>query len=176
MSHLLDELFTDDDLDEQVKKDKQCRFTAMDLLARRDHSESELRQKLSQRGFSASKIEEVLTALINENYLDDQRFAIGYTNYRMRKGYGPSYIQGSLRDRGVASEKIEIAIASIEDETWLDQIYQVYQQKFRQSATSLNEKAKRVRFLAQRGFTLDSIYKVVNAKSDRNEHAIDGDE
>jgi SOS response regulatory protein OraA/RecX len=40
---------------------------------------------------------------------------------------------------------------------------QQYQKKYRNTAIDdYNEKAKRIRFLQYRGFTLDAIYQVVN--------------
>jgi regulatory protein len=50
--------------------------TAVRLLARRDHSEYELRIKLKQRGFSMTEIDMALERIKIEGYLDDERLKI----------------------------------------------------------------------------------------------------
>ena len=65
------------------------RAKALDLLARREHSRLELRQKLVQRGFPSDRIEPVLDQLVEERLLDENRYAELYACARADKGYGP---------------------------------------------------------------------------------------
>jgi regulatory protein len=50
------------------------RKKAMDLLARREHSEQELRQKLKSRGYEFETIDEVVQGLKSDCLLSDERF------------------------------------------------------------------------------------------------------
>ena len=51
------------------------RAKAMELLARREHSRLELRQKLMQRGFPTERIESVLDQLVADRLLHEGRYA-----------------------------------------------------------------------------------------------------
>ncbi|MGX8940432.1 regulatory protein RecX [Symbiopectobacterium sp. Eva_TO] len=64
---------------------------AMRLLAVRDHSEGELRRKLTARvdpAFDAADIDAALEYCHEHGWLDDARFAQRYIHGRSRKGYG----------------------------------------------------------------------------------------
>jgi regulatory protein len=74
----------------------------MNYLARREHSQEELRLKLSQRGFSERLINEVIGELRDENLQSDARFAEVFTRSRVAKGYGVYRIRQELRQRGIA--------------------------------------------------------------------------
>ena len=51
-----------------------AKAVAVRLLARREHAEAELRQKLSQREFAAEEIEQALDELKQGGWLSDARF------------------------------------------------------------------------------------------------------
>ncbi len=53
---------------------KTARHTALDLLARREHSLAELREKLTAREFDPAEIEDALAALVREGLADNDRF------------------------------------------------------------------------------------------------------
>ncbi len=69
------------------------RKKAMDLLARRDHSEQELRRKLKSREYDADTIDEVLQELISDRLQSDERFTEAYVNHRFNAGVGPLKIR-----------------------------------------------------------------------------------
>lgn len=76
--------------------------TAVRLLARRDHSEYELRVKLKQRGFSMTEIDMALERIKNENYLDDERLKIHMIEKLIREQRaGLHAIVGKLRLMGL---------------------------------------------------------------------------
>ena len=127
----------------------------MDLLARREHGYQELRRKLSRR-FSVDELEEALDRLREENLQSDQRFARVFTRERMLRGYGPQRIEAELRQRGVSRAIAEDAIREVprqEGQSWRELAIQVLQRKFGgEAAESFEERARRARFLAYRGF------------------------
>ena len=86
------------------------RAKALELLARREHSRLELRQKLLQRGFPIERIEPVLDRLIEERLLDEGRYAELYACARADKGYGPLRIARELRERGVPDDAVAAAV------------------------------------------------------------------
>ena len=76
--------------------------TAVRLLARRDHSEHELRAKLKQRGFSMTEIDAALERVKNEGYLDDERIKVRMIEKLVREQRsGLHVIIGKLRLMGL---------------------------------------------------------------------------
>lgn len=115
-------------------------------------------QKLLAEGYPLATIEEVIAALAEAGWQSDERFVENYLRQRIRQGYGPLRLQQELRLRGIETDLIHDRIRVLENE-WDDLIERVYRKKFRDSlSASLNEWAKRSRFLQYRGFTADQIH------------------
>lgn len=129
----------------------------MDLLARREHSGLELRQKLLLRyPDSALVIENVLQDLQTEMLQSDERFTESYVAMRRRKGYGPQRLRQELREKGIDPELAHNELASAEHD-WFTQAQQVLRKKFPLPAREHKERAKHMRFLQYRGFNHEQI-------------------
>ncbi len=135
---------------------QQINQKALRYLANREHSRSELQQKLQNQGYDISVIHDVLDDLAAQDYQSDKRFAESYTRYRINKGYGILYIRQALRQRGVSYDLIEIVLAQHED-IWFDLVREVQQKHFLHNPSNPREYAKQVRFLQYRGFTQEQI-------------------
>ena len=59
---------------------------ALRLLTRRDYSQSDLRQRLRDKGFEQDLIEAALQRCLELGYLDDQRYALNRATSLMRQG------------------------------------------------------------------------------------------
>lgn len=133
------------------------------LLSRREHTLKELIQKLTQRGYLRSEIDEVLVFLVDENYQSEIRAAECIFRNRVSRGYGWLYIQNELKQKGVSGD----IIRSVHQEQaidWFGQVEATYYKKFADTQIEdKKEKAKRLRFLQYRGFSLDEIFSVLNA-------------
>lgn len=135
---------------------------AVKLLTRREHSASEIQHKLQQRDFASSEIAAALFELQRDGWQSDERYAEAYTRSRRLKGYGPVRIALELKERGVAESLAAICIDR-HDEHWLDTLRAEYRKKFRGKPYSdYAQKAKRMRYLQYRGFSLDAIHAVVD--------------
>ena len=127
------------------------------MLARREHSAAELRQKLAARGFDAGEVEEVLCQLGREGLQSDARFAETWVHHRTQRGYGPVRIRQELRDRGVPAELIELNLDEADAE-WFTRLVEVHRRKYGTSPpSSYREQARQSRFLYQRGFSAEQI-------------------
>jgi regulatory protein len=127
------------------------------LLARREHSQRELVDKLAVRGFSREQVLPVLAGMAEQRWQDDGRFAESYARQRMAKGYGPIRIQAELQQRGIDSLDLQ-ALVSAEAGSWQALLAQLYSSKYDDDQPiSLSEWQKRSRFLQQRGFSFDMI-------------------
>jgi len=127
------------------------------LLAAREHSRRELRQKLTQRDADPDLLETVLDRLQQAGLQSDERFAESFIESRIRKGQGPVRIRRELRERGIDSDLIDRFLEVYHGE-WRDLLRQVHDARFgRGPARESRELAKRARFLEYRGFPGEMI-------------------
>lgn len=61
---------------------------AVNLLARREHSQEELRTKLRKAEFEIDEINVVIQKLAKIDLQSDLRFAENYLHYRSQRGFG----------------------------------------------------------------------------------------
>ncbi len=133
---------------------------ALRLLARREHSEHELRQKLLRRKFPLDEIKQVIKELASQNWQSDTRFAQAYFNSRVQQGFGPVKIAYELRQRGIANDLINQVI--MRDEAfWQEQLDWVWDKKY---STREEASPQQIRFLLSRGFTQEHIKKLFYEK------------
>jgi regulatory protein len=131
---------------------------ALRILARRDYACKELQHKLQERGYNKEDIAPVLQKLLEQKFLNDARFAEMFVRSRINKGYGPVRIVAELAQRGVTKELIEQQIDNID---WLEHAHDVQQKRFgKKPAKDFAERAKEMRFLQYRGFTVEQIRKI----------------
>jgi regulatory protein len=136
---------------------KDIRLSAMNLLARREHSRRELQEKLGKRFDNSRLISDVLTQLEQDGLLSDQRYSEAYVNGRANKLYGPERIKQELRQAGIDDRLIEITLEESTIE-WKERLQQLKQKKFGNlPAQSIEERAKQQRFFQYRGFSNELI-------------------
>ncbi len=133
---------------------------AIALLARREHSQLELRKKLQLRGFAENEIQSTLEWVKNKGYQDEARFCDSYIRQRISAGFGPVRIQKELVERGVSKHLLE-ASEPWQSADWQGQIERLVQRRFDTPCQSRHEYQKRARFLMGRGFTIDQIIQVL---------------
>lgn len=127
----------------------------MDLLARREHSRRELRDKLRRRFSDEALIEEHIERLAEEGLQSDERFAESFLRQRVGKGQGPLRISQELKQRGIEDALISLAFGAGQVD-WPGCAADVLQRKFGPGAPAdLKDKARRVRFLQYRGFSYE---------------------
>ncbi len=137
---------------------------AIALLARREHSEKELRTKLlkefgDQEPSAQTCMDEVVERLKQDDYLSDWRFAMCYVRSRANRGFGSERIAQELATKGVDSEVSEAALEQFEqaEMSWSVVIEQVWRKKFGRPPENFLQKCKQARFLQYRGFSSSQI-------------------
>ncbi len=134
---------------------------ALRLLARREHSEFELRQKLSARGFDTDTIDTTLAECRRQNLVSDQRFVEAFAHQRRQRGYGPLRIRADLRQRGIGDELADRYVA-MDSADWLDRLREIRRRKFGdQPPGNYREWTRQARFLQSRGFSVEQIRQVM---------------
>jgi regulatory protein len=138
------------------------RRSAMDSLARREHSRFELLTKLRKKFPEAdeSLVESVLDKLQQDTLLSDERFTEAYVRYRKTRGYGPLYIRHHLKSCCVASETIDLHLDE-SDAEWVLMLRNVLERKRSGASPSLKERQKLQRFAQTRGFSYEQFRKAL---------------
>ena len=109
-----------------------CYDKALSLLALREHSVEEMKQKLLSKGYNKNEIEEAVKRLIDENYLSDSRFCQGYIRSRLKKNpEGKAVLVLRLKQKGISSDLARREVDSyFEDNSEeIEEIYSNYSKK-----------------------------------------------
>ena len=142
----------------------EVREAALRLLARREHSRKELGWKLEARHWPAELVIPVLDRLEGERLLSDARFTEVFVWSRRERGYGPLRIRAELRERGVDETLVEAALEG-GDAEWGGRARELCRRRFGDKApANWDERARRGRYLAQRGFSSEQIRYALDAR------------
>ena len=93
---------------------KSLRIKIMNFLARREHTNKEIYEKLKNRVEDLNLLREEITKLMDEGLIDNKRFAEQYIYSRSTKGFGPLRIEQELNKRGV-DQKISQELLNSKD-------------------------------------------------------------
>ena len=141
------------------------REAAIRFLARREYAVAELQGRLTQRGHEPETVAAVVAELAEEGLVSDERFAEAFVNSRLERGQGPMKIGAELRQRGVEPALAEPHLEAVD---WMEQARSAYHHRFGDADPPADhrERAKRMRFLQQRGFTAEQVRRVVGEDDD----------
>jgi regulatory protein len=135
-------------------------FSAMSLLALREHSAWELEQKLQKKFDDCTLVAQVITDLTARDLQNDERFAEAFVKMRIRQGKGPVRIQYDLREKGIAADLIAIVLDD-SNSLWLGLAQEVRIRRFGEKVPcDHKDKAKQMRFLQYRGFSSAHIQQI----------------
>lgn len=146
-----------------LKSRQAAKKKVMDLLARRDHSEKELRKKLREK-FSENEdsddvIDEAIDFAKDNKWLGDPTdLAFKMADVLHRKNKGIHYINNYLREKGLPSVQAD---RDMELEKALSIVKNKYDENYK---FSREDKAKVGRLLASRGFDSETVRKVIYEK------------
>lgn len=158
-------------MDRSKSNDSKAFSSALRLLTRRDRSETELRQKLEQFGFSLSAIETVVTQCHDYNYLNDNRYATERARALMRTGRGVGRkIKLDLQRRGIDATTVDQALEAAEKEFPTDHILREQLSRrfptFNYFTADNREKRRVIGFFQRRGFSLEQIFTILKEDSE----------
>ncbi len=141
------------------KPELSLRVRAMRYLARREHSRAELHSKLLPHVQEGEDLNAVLDELEKRNWLSDARAATQWVDAK-RGRFGTQRIAHELRQKGIPENLISDALPQLK-ETELDAAREVWQKRFGVLPQDAKEKAKQIRFLQSRGFSVEVTLKVL---------------
>lgn len=144
-------------------KQKNPKDRALRLLAIRDRTTAELRQRLLRDGFDETEVESVLQWLLERNFLDDGRTAQLHVENRNRfRPLGRKALEFELKQKGVAEPIVENVLNSLEEDYRLAK--DLAEQRLRRWShyPGDRQRQKLGSFLARRGFSWEVVRRVFN--------------
>lgn len=133
--------------------------------AYQERSHSEVRDKLYQLGVWKKDHDEIIASLIEDNYLNEERFAIAFAGGKFRmKHWGRVKIRYELKQKQVSEYSIKKAMKEIKEEDYLKLLEKLAGDKYAslKSEQYLVRKKKTQDYLMQRGFEPELITRTLN--------------
>ena len=126
-----------------------------------ERSHADVKQKLYALGLFKTEVEEIMTQLIEEGYLNEQRFATLFASGKFRiKGWGRQKISYELRLKHISEFCIKKALADIDEAEYLKSFSRLAEKKWNSLHTEKNifvRTNKCHQYLLQRGFETSLI-------------------
>jgi regulatory protein len=123
--------------------------------AYQERSHSEVKEKLYALGVWKKDHDEIIASLIEENYLNEERFAIAFAGGRFRvKQWGRVKIKYELKQKQVSEYCIKKALKQIEEEDYLQTLGKLAREKYSslKSEQWIIRKKKTTDYLLGKGF------------------------
>jgi len=128
--------------------------------AYQERSHYEVVQKLWDLGIRKAEHDEIVSALIQEDYLNEERFAIQYAGGKFRmKDWGRKKIYYGLKEKQVSTYCINKALKAIDETTYLKTLNALAEKKYAslKGEQYLVRKKKTTDYLLQKGFEPELI-------------------
>lgn len=142
---------------------------ARSFCAYQERCRTEVSIRIRSFGLNREQAEMVIEKLEEEDFLNDERFALTYAGSKFRiLHWGKLKIRAGLRSKGVADNFITQALETIEEEQYLQCLRDLIAAKLR-TLTAIKDirivKQKVYSYLASKGFEENLIFQEINNKN-----------
>jgi regulatory protein len=146
-------------------------LAGLQLLARRELSEAQVRQRLARRGYAADDIETAIARLLEERALDDRRVAaaIAHTKTRVR-GRGRLRVKRQIEAAGISPSLAQDAVDAVFGEIDADALLTAALERRLRGRTTIaddREYQRLYRYLVTQGFDSDRVVAALRARRAR---------
>ena len=135
--------------------------------AYQERCHSEVKEKLYSLGVWKKDHDAIIAALIEENYLNEERFAIAFAGGKWRiKQWGRIKIKYELKQKQVSEYSIKKALKQIEEDDYVKVLTKLAKEKYAslKNEQYLIRKKKTIDHLMGKGFELPLINAVLDEK------------
>jgi len=138
---------------------------AKHFCAYQERCHQEVKDKLYSFGLWKKDVEELIARLIEENYLNEERFAIQFAGGRFRmKQWGRVKIRYELKQRQIGEYNIKKALAAIPEDDYgktLDRLAERKTETLQEEENILARRRKLHDYLMQKGYEPDLVRNVI---------------
>jgi regulatory protein len=132
---------------------------------------NEVKEKLYGLGVSKNEHDEIISTLIEENYLNEERFARAFAGGKFRvKQWGRVKIKYELKQKQVSEYNIKRALKEIDEAMYQTVLKKLYQEKWEQLKGEKNRFIKLTKtrdYLLQKGYENELVKGLLNPDEDR---------
>lgn len=132
--------------------------------AYQERSHYEVRYKLVEIGIRGDTLENIMSQLIEEGFLDEERFAKAYARGKFRnKQWGKQKIRLELERRKIGTYLQKKALEEIDEKEYHEVLIKILQKKKNtlRGYPEAEQKLRLFKFAFQRGFEAEAIYKYI---------------
>ena len=130
-----------------------------------ERSHAEVKKKLYGFGLYKNEVEALMSRLIEENYLNEERFALAFAGGKFRiKQWGKTRIKFELKQRQVSDYSITKALAAIPAEAYEKTLKKLAAEKIYALKTEQNiytKKSKLQNYLISKGYEYNLISEIL---------------
>jgi len=134
--------------------------------AYQERSHYEVQQKLYELGIRKTEHDEIIATLIEEDYLNEERFAIQFVGGKFRmKDWGRKKIYYALKEKKVSEYSIKKAMKEIDENIYQETLRELGEKKYEslKDEQYLARKRKTIDFLLQKGYEYELVTAAVNS-------------
>ncbi|HLL94264.1 MAG TPA: regulatory protein RecX [Spirosoma sp.] len=134
------------------------------FCAYQERTQQEVRERLKEWGLWGDDAEEVIAELIQQNYLNEERFAKSFAGGKFRvKGWGWRKIRQHLQQRGITGYNLDQAMNEIAPADYRTTLTELLDKKRRtlRDDSPLVVKQKLVRYALSKGYESDLVWQVL---------------
>ncbi|MCT4581394.1 MAG: RecX family transcriptional regulator [Flavobacteriales bacterium] len=135
------------------------------FCAYQERCQDEVLQKLWTYHLDEEERLNIIAQLISENYLNEERFAIAFSEGKFRiKKWGKNKIKMKLKEKKVSSYCIQKGLNAIEDEEYTSVLQNLVSNKYAtvKAPTLYQKKQKVAVYCYQKGYESDLIWELIN--------------
>ena len=144
---------------------KEAKLKAANFCAYQERSQKEVRNKLYDLGLYPDEVEDVLTDLITENFINEERFAKAYVGGKFRvKKWGRKKILLGLQPHQLSPYCIKKGLAEIDEDDYIKTLEDMIAKKDGsiKETNSFKRKNKLATYAQGRGYESELIWNVIN--------------
>jgi regulatory protein len=133
---------------------------AKQYCAYQERSHYEVEQKLWELGIRKADQGEIISALIEEDFLNEERFAIQFAGGKFRMNeWGKKKIMYALKEKRVSEFSIKKALKSVDEDMYLKTLHGLVEKKYEslKEEQHLVRKRKLMDYMLQKGFEPDLV-------------------
>lgn len=123
-----------------------------------DRCHQEVRYKLIAHQVYGDDLEDVISDLIADNFLNEERFAMSYARGKHKiKSWGKYKIKVELKRRGISDYCIKKALGAIDQEDYYNALLRVLEKRWDGQSTDFKSKKKLIDYAISRGYEYEII-------------------
>lgn len=131
--------------------------------AYQDRCHEEVRSKLMELSVYGDDLEEIMALLIEENYLNEERFARSFARGKFRlKQWGRIKIKQELKARQISDYCIRKGLEEISEEDYLMSIRFLIHKKLNRENTFNQTKQKTAQYLIRKGYEAHLVWEIIH--------------